>query len=733
MDVQCERCKTEYEFDDALVSGRGTTVRCTSCGHQFKVRRPEGGGDASGDRWLVKTVRGQQFTFLTLRELQRAILAHQVTKGDLLRRAGAPPRPLGSISELEPFFEGRTTSTRPPPPGPAEAEGIGVPVAFPKRSSITWEEDPEDPPTEVVQPVQPPPARSPAKSTVSYGQAPPAMPMRGKIDTLRPPLGEAAAPPQAAAIAPHPILAATPYPSPARPVVEPVAVRPPNPRPFEYATPAAPEMSSPLPPPTRPVRREAFASQREIPDSMMPGSSMPPSIEEPYSVRRGRRVGGWVVALVLLLAVGVLGWAVAKPYLIARNASAAAQLDPRAEAFLAGGEKAMVDGDLEQAQEDLDKASALAESDPRVRLDEARLATAQADVPWLKLKLLPASAVDDVRTTTAEVSGRVARASRLADAAMASAPDAPGAARVKLDALRLAGQQDAARALVSKVIAQASQPETAYVLAALDLAEPEPLWTTLLERLRVAAAGEGSAGRARAALVYALTKSGDVPGARAELAKLDALARPYPLSPALHGLVDRASSTKGVPDAGAPASERAPAPAAVAANPAPVSAPGPAPAPPAGGGQAPAEAVPTDSRGAMQVASQAYKKGDFARARQIYEAIATRNPNDSEAIAAIGDVSRAEGDSPSAIASYRRAISVNPSYLPALLGLADTQWASGDRPGAVHGYSDIVDRFPEGTYPGYVKQRVEAAAAPAATAEPVKPAASATPPDETTP
>src|SRR5580704_11711977 len=109
MDVQCERCKTEYEFDDALVSGRGTTVRCTSCGHQFKVRRAAG-DDATGDRWLVKTANGHQFTFVTLRELQRAILAHQVSKNDLLRRAGSPPRPLGSISELEPFFEGRTTS-----------------------------------------------------------------------------------------------------------------------------------------------------------------------------------------------------------------------------------------------------------------------------------------------------------------------------------------------------------------------------------------------------------------------------------------------------------------------------------------------------------------------------------------------------------------------------------------------------------------------------------------------
>jgi predicted Zn finger-like uncharacterized protein len=693
MDVQCERCKTEYEFDDALVSGRGTTVRCTTCGHQFKVRRAEG-GDASGDRWLVKTANGHQFTFVTLRELQRAILAHQVSKGDLLRRAGAPPRPLGSISELEPFFEGRATSTRPPPPGPAD-DGPELPAAFPKRSSITWEtESPAVPPL-------------PRSNTASYGQAPPEM--RRKIDTLRPPLG-AGAPPQAAPIVPQPVVSTTPYPG--------------APVPFHEATTAVeriedvrqpapsnlPEMSSPLPAPTRPVRRGT--SSGEFGPSEM-RSSLPPSIEEPYSMRRGRRVGGWIVALVLLLAVGVLGWAIARPYIVARSASASAQLDPRAEAFLVEGEKAMGEGNLEQAREAFDKASALAESDPRVALDQARVATAQADVPWLKLKLLPASSVDEVRTTKADMNERVARAGRLADAALASAPDAPAAARVKLDALRLAGQQDAARGLVAKVIAQASQPETAYVLAALDLAEPEPLWTTLLERLRVAAAGEGGAGRARAALVYSLAKSGDAAGARTELGKLDALARPYPLSPDLHLLVDRASS-KGL-DAGAEApSLRGPSPPAVGVNAAPA-ATAPAAAPPAAAPVAAGDSIPGDSRSAMQTASQAYKKGDFARARQIYEAIVTRNPSDSEAVAALGDVARAEGNSAGAIASYKRAIAVNPSYLPALLGLADTQWASGDRAGATRGYSDIADRFPEGTYPAYVKQRVEgASAAPAA-------------------
>ena len=45
MDVRCSRCGTEYDFDDALVSERGTTVKCTNCGHQFKVY-PGGSGGA---------------------------------------------------------------------------------------------------------------------------------------------------------------------------------------------------------------------------------------------------------------------------------------------------------------------------------------------------------------------------------------------------------------------------------------------------------------------------------------------------------------------------------------------------------------------------------------------------------------------------------------------------------------------------------------------------------------
>jgi tetratricopeptide (TPR) repeat protein len=440
--------------------------------------------------------------------------------------------------------------------------------------------------------------------------------------------------------------------------------------------------------------------------------AFPPAAEGAYDFPRRRRVGGWVVALVLLLAVGVVGWVAAKPYLFARNAAATPPIDGRAQAFLADGEKALSDGDLEAAQQNFDKASALAENDTRVLVDEARVASARADVPWLKLRLLAPDAVDETRATKAQLDERLTRVRKAAEDAIAAAPDDHAAVRAAIDALRLQGRQDAARKYVSKIGGSASQPETAYVLAALDLAEPEPFWATVIDRLRSASAGESNAGRARAALVYALAKSGDVAGARTELAKLDALTRPYPCLPNLHAWVDRTPSGVPLDRAGAANIPHIDVSALPQARPVPVVGPNP------GAG----DELPGEQSGAMHAASQAIKKGDWSRARHIYEALVSRNPSDSEALAGIGDVERAQGDSAGAIDAYKRALAVNPSYLPALLGVADTQWASGDHASARRAYKDIVDRFPDGSYPSYVKPRAD----PAATSTAAPPAASAT-------
>lgn len=39
MDVCCEKCGTEYELDERRLKPGGVTVKCTTCGHLFKVRR----------------------------------------------------------------------------------------------------------------------------------------------------------------------------------------------------------------------------------------------------------------------------------------------------------------------------------------------------------------------------------------------------------------------------------------------------------------------------------------------------------------------------------------------------------------------------------------------------------------------------------------------------------------------------------------------------------------------
>jgi predicted Zn finger-like uncharacterized protein len=705
MDVQCERCKTEYEFDDALVSERGTTVRCTTCGHQFKVRRTEAAARAAGaDEWIVRPPEGPPLTFHTLRDLQQAILSKQVRRSDWLQRGVSAPRPIGSITELEPFFEGRASNRPPAPDAPSGPSAPSAPttaaVVFPKRGA-SWE----------GQDLQPSPESAP---TAMHGSglpervAPPVPPMRQKIDTLRPPLdAQGAAPPPAPRSEPGPVASPSLTPIAEMGRLAPSAA--PEPAPFSPPVVATNDPFG-LPPPTRPVRRSMVEEDFE---SARPGP--PSSYDDPYSAPRRRRVGGWIIALSLLFSVGVVGWVVAKPYLVHADAKAAPPADPRAVAFLSQGERALEDADLDLAQQTFDKASVLAEKDPRVLLDQARVTAAKADVPWLKLRLLKTEALDEVRTAHAQLDELVPRARRQAEDAAAAAPDDPAVVRARIDALRLAGARDDARSNVPRLGSLATQPETAYVLAALDLAEPQPVWATVIERLRSAAAAEGTAGRARAALVYALAQSGDVAGARAELVKIDTAARPYPLLPNLHAFLD-AAGDKGRPAPAASASATPKAsPKAENAPPA-VSPPPSQVAVAAGGGD-------SDPRNAMQTAALAIKHGDFTRAHQIYQSIVDRNPNDSEAVSGLGDVARLQGDPSGAIAFYKRAIAINPSYLPALLGMADTEWVRGDRVNAAKTYKDVVDRFPEGTYPAYVSRRIEGATAPAANpAEPGSPA-----------
>ena len=108
MEVTCERCETRYEFEDALVSEKGTTVKCSTCGHQFRVFRPSAGGVS---RWVVRYADGTEQIFEAMRELQSAILSGDVSPEDVLVTEGKGERKLSTISELGDFFS-RSHPTR---------------------------------------------------------------------------------------------------------------------------------------------------------------------------------------------------------------------------------------------------------------------------------------------------------------------------------------------------------------------------------------------------------------------------------------------------------------------------------------------------------------------------------------------------------------------------------------------------------------------------------------------
>jgi tetratricopeptide (TPR) repeat protein len=445
-----------------------------------------------------------------------------------------------------------------------------------------------------------------------------------------------------------------------------------------------------------------------------PFGADPPWQEDIYLPPRRRRMGAWIVTCMLSLSLALVGWAAEKRYHVValvkdRLAGSTApsveprveaRTDPRVDALLADGERALTEGKVDAAQGDFDKASVLTERDPRALLGEARVAVAKADVLWLKQRLLAPDASEDARVTKVQLDALVATARQAADDALSVAPSDVAAMRTKLDSLRLAGDADGARAYVTGVAPQASQPDTAYSLAALDLLQvssPSFPVATTVARLRTAADAEGGAGRARAALVYALAKSGDVAQARAELAKLDAQTPPYPVLPNLHAWVGLGAI------AASPAPVEAPAQAPAVAPPAPAPSEPPAAAPQPRAPVAAATLSGADTT--AQAAADAVRRGDYDRAERIYQGILAMHPRDSQAMSALGDVRRVHHDPWGAIETYQRAIEINPSYLPALLGLADTQWGRGDHEGASRTYKRIVDRFPPGMYPDYVTQR----------------------------
>jgi len=166
MDVRCEKCQTEYELDESRLKPGGVTVKCTNCGHMFKIRkrtptnvglpavpeqrpRPDsgngidgptirretnpsrtppagsgmsradsvlgdgtpgalvdGGGSGPNQRqWLVRLENGEQKTCRELATLQQWIVAGVASRESLISRSGKTWKRLGDIAELSQYFD----------------------------------------------------------------------------------------------------------------------------------------------------------------------------------------------------------------------------------------------------------------------------------------------------------------------------------------------------------------------------------------------------------------------------------------------------------------------------------------------------------------------------------------------------------------------------------------------------------------------------------------------------
>ena len=105
MDVTCEKCRTEYEFDESLISESGTTVKCTSCGHLFRIFAPGTPESSRLSSWLLRQPDGSVYTFERLATLQRWIAEGKATQSDVVSRTGDGWKSLGDIAELAPFFD----------------------------------------------------------------------------------------------------------------------------------------------------------------------------------------------------------------------------------------------------------------------------------------------------------------------------------------------------------------------------------------------------------------------------------------------------------------------------------------------------------------------------------------------------------------------------------------------------------------------------------------------------
>jgi predicted Zn finger-like uncharacterized protein len=643
MDVLCPQCAYAYELDDALVTSAGTLVRCTRCDHKFRAACA-----AEEEPWVVQTFDGGSARFRNLADVQQAIVRGELGRSDLLARGRGPARPLGSIVELDGFFDEQARLA-------GEARGTipfgSVPDDIPTSPTL-----PGDSSAIAIESVHSLPDVAQALTSHSVSGLVPSAPRAPGATANVPRQGSGTYPPP-----PPPQLPASPFGAPQFPAPSPVLVT------HERGTSASYAGPTPL--------SGTYASE-------------PPRTAAPIAIKPKARATGWIVAASLLVAVGSGAFLLGRRY--TKGGAAAPAESPAFDFDVAFADVRA--GRIDKAREAADAMSKVMGADPRLLALRAEVAVASADVASSMAAVAQKLGAADAPSLALAAEEAASQAMKAAERAAESSPEAPETLERLAAACSLSGARARARQFVERL--GGDESKHVYVRALVAALEGRDDRALRLERafavepfrarMRALAEHLGAAdGVAPAGLVAALRASTE---SAAVLRWLDALPAAAPVDAgAAESKSARASAAGddfGVPFEGADSNDA-----------------------PAGGAARSSRKVTGDPRKALEEGERARRRGDLEQARALFQVALDANPLDSEALAGLGDCARDARDASSAITFYRKALSANPSYLPARIGLADAQWSAGDRAAAAKAYRDIMENFPEGAYPSAVKER----------------------------
>ena len=720
MDVVCDRCRAEYEFDDALVSERGTTVKCTNCGHQFKIYRPASHPDGVRS-WSLRRPDGTVIPFDSLAVLQKWILEGRVSKMDEICRGSEPWKPLGAIAELESFF-----ST-------AEIRASQIPSV--PRPSIR---------AATAAPAGRSPPKVPTPASASGAARMPLPPFTG--NTLRP----GAMPHSSTA---HGYAAPPPPPDPPNPPAAPSTRSDPGDtaRTAPVATSSLPtrptaELGGVFPPPaprgalstvdgdalanlgrsgvaiSAPTSRLRTETTSDSSPRARPESSPDHEIDIAPVVdkRRFRRVFVGLSLGVLVVAGLCFGlWRLGALSSGARDVGRAAVPTPSpASSERLESARRMANRytrqSLEDAREELTRALARAPADAETLSTRAYVMAQWGELLRQRaddLDVRAATAGEDVATLRAEAAvlrrdaaDRIERGRQDVQMAEVGVGALRGAARASTEALladvaRIAGDVAGAQRHLESA-RSAGGGSLYFELSLAFVARETGLGAQALEGLRGVVLRGGGMVRARLALARMLASQGDSAGARRELdtvlqsdpdhedAKLLAQALTRNEPPMATSAASIAAEDGGAqPDvAVSPANLRDHS--SNASN-----------AAPTGSGRSYEQLVDDGDR---------YQdEGRASQARERYRAALALRPSGSEALAGLGLVDIEDGEFSSAVSNFRRSLASNPQYGEALVGLGRAYASQGSYQQAADAYQRYIQNHPGGQYVTMARRQYE--------------------------